>query len=199
MGKKKGLSLGKKSPRPKSNTREDLADLKAHLKANEEEIEDLKARLKVKNEEIEDLKAKYEEEKGFRSKYEELITERLAQFERIEDLKAKYEEMRAKYESSKVDKGVENDLKVKLKAKNEEIEVLGVKLRQKDPILELKIQSLERKELELKKKMEEIEELKTKFQYSKKPRKNQPESSSYEHVIYNLKNYEYLISQVLTF
>ena len=195
MAKRKGLSLGKKSQRTKLKTSENVAD----LKANEEEIEDLKGQLKEKNEEIEDLKAKYEEEKGFRLKYEDLVRERLTRFEEIEDLKGKYEELRTKYESSKVEKGIENDLKMKLKAKNEEIEVLGVQLRQKDPILKLKIQCLERKEKELKVKIEEVEKLKSQFQYVKKPRNNQPESTSYEHVIYNLKNYEDLISQVLTF
>ena len=182
MGRKSGLTCGKK---PRVNSREDVAELKALLK--------------VKEELLKDLKEKYEEEKGYKTKYETLVTERLAQFEQIEDLKVKYEELKSKYEGLKAEKGVESDLKMKLKAKNEEIEVLGVKLRQKDPELKLKIQCLERKEKELKVKIEEIEKLKTQFQYEKKPRKNQPDSTSYEHVIYNLKNYEDLISQVLTF
>ena len=133
MGKK-GLSLGKKSPRPKLNTREVEADLKARLKASEKEKED--------------LKVKYEEEKGFKTKYEDLVTERLAQFERIEDLKAQYEEMKTKYESLK---------------------------------------------------NKEIEELKTKWINRKTSSISQPNDPSYEHVIYNLKNYEDLIAKVLTF
>ena len=182
MGRKSGLSCGKK---PRVNSRENVPELKALLK--------------VKEELLKDLMEKYEEEKGYKTKYENLVTERLAQFEQIEDLKVKYEELKSKYEALKAEKGVENDLKVKLKAKNEEIEVLGIDLRHKDTTLKAKIKVLEMKEEDLKKKIEEIKDLKSRFQYEKVPRTTQPENPSYEHVIYNLKNYEELISKVLTF
>lgn len=78
MPRKKGLTTGRKglgrSPNPKLTDREELARLRGLVKAYEEEIEDLK----TQNEEM----------KLFKTKYEDLVKERLDQFEKIEDLKS---------------------------------------------------------------------------------------------------------------
>ena len=109
MARKKGLSSGRKglfrSPKRNMDGKEEVDKLKSLVGAYETEIEDLKAQ----NVEL----------KLFKTKYEDLVKQRLNQFEEIEALKSKYGTLRGKGDDLKAQN---EDLKKKIAFLNAQLE-----------------------------------------------------------------------------